>query len=249
MNVPKRLWAAAVFLAGSDARARRVRPERFDGLAWPTMLLGLLWGLVLVGLWDGVFRLTFRRRLDWVPSAALCAAAMVLGPGRRAVLALLFVDGPRFDRPRLRWLRWAAPAGLALIVGVVLNYSVTWRALWPRPLYRALLLMPLWGAWGTFAVGKFLRLDEDTAEATRRFLGGISPVTTAAAYFLPLAASLLSLDFAYPWHFVPPAAATAAALGGGAGLIRLRGRLCREALLAAGMLAQLAFLLAYYLVV
>jgi hypothetical protein len=223
------------------------------------MLVGGLWGLAMIGVWDVTFRLTWERLMNWVLPAAACAAATVLGAYRNGFLALL----ESAPLPRA-WLKWPALAVLAVGFGFVLNYAVRywdphWPAqqispaiiwLWPRTLYGALLLGPIWGSWAMLALPQFHRPDDSTDPHTRALARKTGPLATAVYLAVPLAGSFVYLMFLSPvLRFVPPAAALLAALGGGTLLVRLRGRLCREALLAANALTQSAFLLAYLVVV
>ncbi len=156
-----------------------------------------------------------------------------------------------------KWRAGLALAGVTVGLAVMLNASVhniqdwstrlpqAWAWLWPRDLYRVLLLTPLWGAWSMLALGQFHRPTERCDAAARHFARSIGPLAAAAWLVAPLAGSLVYLSFLFPWHFVPPAGALAAALGGGAALVRLGGGLSRRALLASNFLTQLAFLGAY----
>jgi hypothetical protein len=176
----------------------------------------------------------------------------MLGPYRQAALALA-----QALTGRRRLLRWTGllvlTAGLAAILNAAVSSSPYWpvqlagRWAWlsPGALYRLLLLAPVWGAWSMLALGQFHRPGQDCDAPAREFSGSVGPVTVAVALLLPLTGSLVMLNFLYPAHFVPPAAALAAALGGGTGIIRLTGGPDRRALLATNLLTQFGFLLAY----
>ncbi|KPK79432.1 MAG: hypothetical protein AMJ81_13265, partial [Phycisphaerae bacterium SM23_33] len=106
-----------VFVSGSRRQLRRRAPEGFAPLAGRLMLLGIAWGLVVVGLWELTFRFTTRARLvGWVVPACVCAAATVFGPYRPGCLSLARtltgIKPPRW----LRLLRW--PVFLALTGGL-----------------------------------------------------------------------------------------------------------------------------------
>lgn len=286
--------SALLFLAASPRRLARHGSRRFERLGAVTMLLGLVWGLVLIALWDVIFPPAWRHSLNWVMPAAACAVAMVAGPHRRAAMALIetaagrrpwqrriveaaFTAGvsaivdlialarkpawaARLARrwPAMRqWKGWLGLATLAAGIGAILNHAVrvdpdwptrlpqAWAWLWPRALYRVLLLTPVWGAWSMLALGQFHRPSARTDAPARHFAAGVSPLATAAWLAVPLAGSLIYLNFLFPWHFLPPVAAMLAALGGGTLIVRLRGGLSRAALLATNFLTQLAFLIAY----
>ena len=156
-----------------------------------------------------------------------------------------------------RWEQWLWLATLGASVAAILNHAVrmdpdwptrlpqSWAWLWPRALYRVLLLTPVWGAWSMLALGQFHRPSAGTDAAARHFALGVGPLTTAAWLAVPLAGSLIYLNFLFPWHFLPPVVALLAALGGGTLIVRLRGGLSRGALLATNFLTQVAFLVAY----
>jgi hypothetical protein len=108
-----------------------------------------------------------------------------------------------------------------------------------------LLLTPVWGAWAMLALGQFHRPTPETDPPTRHFAGSVGPLATAGYLLVPLAGSLIYLNFLYPWHFIPPASALLGALAGGALMVRLRGGLRREAVLATNFLTQLFFLAGY----
>ena len=252
-----RIAHALLYLSGSRRRLEAAPPERFAKAAVPLVLLALAWGLALVGAWDLAYHLTWARRLDWVVPSVLCGAAIVFGLYRPAAGALLETVLPK------RWrLTWPALAALAVLVALMINDAVrfwdpdwptdlpaAWQWLWPRALYRAMLLMPLWGLWGMLATGQFHRPGRRTDAPTRRLAETAGPLTAAMTLALPLAGSFIYLTFlSPPMRFAPPAAAVLAALGGGAAFCRLKGGLCREALLATNLLTQLAFLGAYMVV-
>jgi hypothetical protein len=123
-----------------------------------------------------------------------------------------------------------------------------WAWLWPKAIHRVLLLTPLWGSWSMLALGLFPRPRADADACTLQFAGSIGPLAAAAYLLAPLGGSVVYLNFLYPWHFVPPAAALLGALGAGTLLVRLAGSLDRSALLATNVLTQLAFLAGYLLV-
>ncbi len=218
------------------------------------MLLGAAWGLILVGVWELTYRLTWARLFHWVVPAAACAAATAGVAYRQGFLALTeTVAGRR------RWLSWAALPAAAAAWAAILNYAVRyWNPdwptqlppaaawLWPRALYRAMLLAPVWGSWAMLVLPQFHRPDAGTDAHTRALAEKTSPLSAAAYLAVPLAGSFVYLMFLWPpFRFLPPAAAVLAAVGAGSVIVRVRGGLCREALLAANVVTQAGFLLAY----
>lgn len=257
MRFPRRLAAAAVFLAGSQRRLERLAPARFANIGGYLMLLAVVWGLVLVGLWEAAYRATFAWLLNWVVPACVCAGATVLGPYRQACLSLgdtVALRGPR---------RWHGPVRCVTLLGLTAAFwalghalgwkepdwptqlSPRWAWLWPKAMYRVLLLTPVWGAWSMLVTGNFHRPTDRTDPPTRHFAATTAPVVSALAMLVPLAATFAYLLFLRPaLRFVPPAAGLLGALGGGAAVVRLRGGLDRQGLLAINIVTQLAFLTA-----
>ena len=217
------------------------------------MLLAMAWGLALVVIWDRAYH-AFHHRLDWVIPSVLCSAAIVLGPFQQSAKSLLETFAPR-----RWWIIWPARAALVVAIAYALNYAVRywdpdwptqlspqWTWLWPRALYRVILLAPLWGVWSMPAIGQFRRPTDGTDAATRHLIVTAGPLTTAMALALPLAGTFIFLMFLPPaMRFIPPAAAIAAGIGGGGVICRIRGAICRDALLATNLLTQLAFIAAY----
>ena len=163
-----------------------------------------------------------------------------------------------------RWAglkQWRQLGGLATMtigLAVMLNYSFRlseadwptrlgpgWASLWPRAMYRVLVLAPLWGSWAMRALGQVHRPVQTGDRASRHFAGSIGPVAAAAYLLAPLAGSLICLTFLSPWHFVPAGSAMLGALGGGTAMVHLAGRPCRRVLLATNLLTQLCFLIGY----
>ncbi len=256
----KRIISAFWLLWLPASKLKRHPPERFARTGGAVMLLGLAWGGLLAALWDLSFRLTWPALLNWVVPAVVCAAAMTLGPYRLAAASLLEAAIGRQASPASAppWVRWVALGTLTALVALGLNYAVrwwdpdwpthlpqSWAWLWPRALYRMLILAPVWGSWSMLGLVQFHRPGPVTDAPTRQFAASVGPLAAAGYLMGPLAGSLIYMNFLYPWHFLPAAAALAAGLGGGTALVRLRGGLCREAMLATNFLTQLLFLLAY----
>jgi len=313
VRIARRIVNALLYLTASPRHLADRDAEQFECLGWAMLLLAGLWGLLLVGVWDLAYHLSWPRRLDWIVPSGLCGAAIVLGACRRgasAVIAAIPALPMRRAWPSVllaglgwafvpvallqtacRWgwphgLGWLIPAALcaaalalrpggrgpivtalALTLGAVgvaaaINYAVRywdpdwptqlpqpWAWLWPRALYRVLILMPVWGAWALLALGRFRPPGDLTDAPTRRLVETTGPVRAAAMLAVPLAGTLVGLMFLRPaMRFVPPAGAVLAGLAGGAILARRRGHLGREVLLGANLLAQMGFLGGYLLV-
>jgi len=248
MPVLVRLAAAVAFITGIGRRVVRRAPGGRS-----IMLAGLLSGLAMAGLWDLGYRLTWER-YTWVLPSVLCGLATVAVAYRGAFEAVLAGIGLR------GWLKWPGLVGMAAAWAYCVNEAVRYWGpdwpvqpispamiwLWPRALYRVLLLGPVWGSWAMLALPQFHRPNDRTDPHTRALAGKTGPLAAAVCLAVPLAGTFIYLMFLpQPLRFVPPAAAVAAALGGGSLAVLAFGGLCRRALLAANALTQSAFLLAY----
>lgn len=251
-----------LFLTASERRVQRSDPKRFSQPACATMLLSIAFGLILVGSWNTAYHVMWVLRRDlldyWAAfSSAVCGLIVVFVLYRQSAAALI---EPVTGKNRL--VRWIGLAILAVGVSAILNYSFRqwypdrptqlpqqWRWLWPCPICRVLLLTPVWGAWSMVVLGQFHRPGERTDPPAKYFAETVSPIVSAVCLSIPLAGSLLFLNFMSPWrHFIPPAAAVATALGIGTLIVRRRGQISRKTLLATNFVTQLGFLVAYLIV-
>jgi len=241
-----------MLLTACDERLSGELPARFT-YAWAELLvLSTCWGLASVGIWSVVWGL-FGGPFGLVLPAATVAGAFVLWPFRRASAALVETLLPAES---------AARAFGAAVLVVLLTLALMslqpydyrrdahlpdWIA-WFRPwikLYRVLLLMPLWGAWAMLITPQFTRPKADTEPAVAAFARGCGPLAAAAVMAALLAATITYFNF-LPWEQVGiSGAAVIAATAGGVLCCQATGGLNRRALLAANVLTQLAFLLAY----
>lgn len=254
----KRIISALLFLTASERRLQGSDPQRFAHLAAPMMLLSIVFGVILAGLWDLTSHVTWvvwSGMLNyWVVSSLVCGLAIVFGFYRRSASALI-----ESAAGRSRLGQWIGLVLLSAAVAVILHYAFRqsnpdwptqlprqWGWLWPRPLCRVLLLSPVWGAWSMIVLVQFRQPDERTDPPASRFAKTVSPLSSAICLAVPLAGSLIFLNFLYPWrHFIPPASAVATALVAGTLIVRRRGRLSRKTLLATNFMTQLGFLTAY----
>ncbi len=250
MGLARRFRGVWRYLTASRRRLEAAAPEELDSPVLPLAILSVGWGLVTLGIWEAVWRLTWPHLLHWIYPAAACAAALVLGPYRRACVSLARSLAPRGWR--WRHLCWPALGVWAFACYHSLGWKTedwpsqlaSWLAwLWPRAMYRVVLLAPLWGAWAMLVTVLYHRPTPATDAPTRRFARGVSATATAAALATPLAATLVGLMYVSPaLRFLPPAAAVVAAAVGGWLLVRRHGGLCREVLLGCNVLTQLVFL-------
>lgn len=254
----KRIISALLFLTASEQSLQRSDPGRFARLGGAIMLLSIAVGVVLAGMWNLTSHVTWvfwSGMLNyWVVSSLVCGSAIVFGFYRQSASVLI---ESAVGRSRLGL--WVGPVLLAAGVAVILYYAFRqsnpdwptqlprqWGWLWPRPLCRVLILSPVWGAWSMIVLVQFHRPDERTDPPTRRFAETVSPFRSAVCLAVPLAGTLIFLNFLHPWrHFIPPASAVATALAAGTLIVRRRGMMSRKTLLATNLLTQLGFLAAY----
>ncbi len=241
-----------MLLTASDERLSAGPAERFRFAWFSLMVLSLLCGVLLVNVWGLTWMLFGDFGVVIVPGLAT-AAVFLLWPFRRTSAALTELLGGRDATSRSIV---AALLVVALVLGFVrMDSSVVysepslpgWIA-WARPhhpLYRVLLLMPLWGGWSMLIVGQFSRPGERTEPAVRSFVKGCGPAAAAGCMGVVLAATILYFSF-LPWTQLSiSGAAIVAAIAGGLVLTRLAGGIRRTSLLATNVLTQLAFLFAY----
>ncbi len=236
--------------AGDEAIAAEP-PERFR-LAWlEIMAISLGWGACAPELYSwtwGSFAsptgLTFvpvaivlAVGMGWLYLRSVLALAEVLGgegPGRSVAAAVIVAiwtlflldlkaydpDFPYYLPHMLQWLR-------------------------PRMMFRALLLAPLWGGWAMLITCQFCKPGERTSAPVAAFARGCGPLTATAVLAVLLPVTVLYFNH-LPWTQLGISATAVIVAGaGGAVLCRIRGGLCRRALLAANMLTQMGFMLAY----
>lgn len=247
-----RLWHhPAVLFHFAEAERLAEIPSARLGRTWIGLLAtGFLWGLACLGLWHGSnWMFGQSTGLFLLPNLLVTAAALAGMHRRGAVLLIRAAAGEKGEIVALTTVLLAMG-----FWGCLLEFSPAWYLTepslpywlaWIRPdskLDRLLLLMPLWGAWSMLILPQFHRPSaEDPALCA--IVRGAGPLTAAAVMGGLLAASIGS--FAYlPWtQLTIPAAAVLAALLGGTWLVRRRGGLDRDVLLATNLLTQCAVLL------
>ncbi|MFO0973389.1 MAG: adenosylcobinamide-GDP ribazoletransferase [Phycisphaerae bacterium] len=126
-----------------------------------------------------------------------------------------------------------------------------WRSkfnwLYPRPIYRHLLLAPLWGRWGVLLAACLGRTARRTDATTQAFCRAASPARLLRHSILPV--SLTCIYFSRERNFLIGAVIGLAVLAcsylASVTLARRLGGQSRTTLLATGQIAQLAFLALY----
>ena len=243
----RRLPGWMLLSAGDDLLAAEP-PERFARAWWQLMLVSFGWGLALTWVWGAAWAL-FRDVEGLLVRPALAAtAALALGPLRRAIAAGAEMLGGAEGAAALLVMTLAG-----CLLGLDANFysfepPLPWWLAWVRPpakLYRVLMLMPLWGGWSMLVVAQLCRPNERTEPAVAAFARGCGPVATAACMGALLAATIQYFNY-LPWRqLCISGAAAASAIVGGLVLCRICGGLRRKALLAANLLTQIVFALAY----
>jgi hypothetical protein len=245
---------AYMLLTAGDAPLSAEPPRRFHRAWMELMGISLLWGVILVNLW-GVAWSVFRDYEPLVMPAMATSGLFCLWPFRRGIAALADFLAPQEATTR-------SVAASAIVLVVALSFlglkpdwhrweftRLPWWIAWLQPdakLYRVLLLMPLWGAWSMLITVKFCRPDERTEPQVSAFARGCGAPAAAGCMAVLLGASIAYFHHLGVGSQVAIFAVTVlAAIGGGAGLSRAAGGPCRQVLLAANVLTQIAFILAY----
>lgn len=236
--------------AGDDALA--AEPAGRFARAWGgLMLLGLAWGAATAAVWAwSGWLFGWYSGMPLMPTAAVLAAVTLwmyrrslgalsdmLGGARRAhAVTVTLVAVMALCLLGLRgWNEDSLPRDLPQLL----------RHVYPRASYRALVLMPMWGAWAMLITAQFRRPDDRTEAAVAAFARGCGPLAAAGCMGVLLAITIRQFNY-LPWSQLSiPAVAVAAAIAGGLAACRIAGGLTRSALLAVNFLTQLAFLLAY----
>jgi len=242
-----------MLLTASDERLAQAPPGRF-AFAWVGLLsASLAWGALTTVLWGAAwFVFTEPAGVLFTP-VAVTAAAILLGPFRRAAVALAEALVPRDATARALAVSVVAAVLILALLGVRThqyhseNLLPGWLA-WVRPVgepHRVLLLMPLWGGWAMLIAGQLARVNEQTEPAVRAFVRGCGPVSAAGSMALPAALTWLEFQFLSGWEWTIAGTAALVGILAGGLLPRLTGGLKRRSLLAVNLATQLAFLLAY----
>lgn len=242
-----------MLLTADDDRLSAEPPARFHWAWAELVLLSAAWGVGIAGLWElcvNVFG-WYSADFPFVPTAAVLAVT-VLWMYRRALTATAEMLGGCDPAGRS-----AASALLVVVLAMILLGLRSWQPDWPvnmhpwlrwlrpRTMYRALVLAPVWGAWAMLITPQFRRPGAGTEPQVAAFAGGCGPFAAAVCMAAPLAGSIVYFNH-MPWTQLGiSATAVLTALAGGQILCATGGGLTRRNLLAANLLTQIAFLLAY----
>lgn len=222
--------------------------------SWPWVMgLSLAWSLIQLGLWHAAWAVFGYYNDVPLMSVALVLSVAVLGPYRRAVPAigrLAASDGDRAGQAPV-----IAALSVILLALMLLGLKgfqpdwphhlpPQWQWLRPRPMFRALLLGPLWGGWAMLIVPQFRRPGPRSEPAVAAFVAGCGPLVATGVLVALAAATTVYFNYLSWWQLTIPATTILAATAGGTWLMRRSG-LCRDGLLAANWLTQIAFYAAY----
>lgn len=185
-----------------------------DRLVWPIVPLGLAFGL----LWVGSFRAAWRifgevGSLRLIPSLALVVLIALFSGRSMLRAAMRLVESPRATK--LTDVR-GTPVGeksLMLLILILLGYFVLilsiqefrgfwpaaddWRSwfnwMYPRPIYRPLLLSPMWGHWGMLVALCSGRTAPDADPLTRAYSRDLNAWKLVVHSVLPLGLTCIYL--------------------------------------------------------
>ena len=241
-----------MLLTAGDEQLSSELTGRFT-YAWAGLLiLALGWGLGSAGIWAVAWKL-FGEPVGRLMPAVAVAVVFGLWLFRRALTGMAEI------------LFASSSTGRSMIVSsFILILTVTLLSLqpdyyradsplpaiisWFRPwvkIYRVLILMPLWGIWATLVTPQFCRPTAETEPALVAFSRGCGPLAVTAVMGLLLAVTITYFNF-LPWEQLAVSAVTVfGAITAGVIFCRLTGGLTRKAMLAANVLTQLIFALAY----
>ncbi len=237
-----------MLLTAGDEELSAERPERFTR-AWAELLiLSLAWGMAQLGIWAGLWPVFGQKVLP----AVLVGAFWLLWPGRCiAAGAAEFLGGRNVTNRAIAASVWA----IVLVVCLAM-LEQTWRRdsplpdflAWFRPdekIYRPLILMPLWGCWAMLITPQFCKPTDRCEPAVAAFAAGCGALVATAVMGLLLAITITYFNYMVWEQLSISGVAIGAGIISGILCCRLRGGLCRAALLAANAATQMAFLLAY----
>lgn len=264
---------AALRLLFPLPRRRPVKAAGGIGLAFHWVVpIGLLVGFAWVGVFKGAWRIYGEAgNMRVIPAlavvlleATLTGPLLILGLARTVGL----LTGPRSLRPESTDpLTPLSPVGTlalclillgqwVLIVSVPIatgwwpspdDWRYPLRHMYPAPLYRPLLLAPLWGRWGILLAATIGRCASHADAETRQFCEAMLPGRLLAHSLLPftLTSVYLSRDGNLLIGVVLGLILFALTYLSGVLMARRGGGQTRQTIFASGQIAQLAFLALY----
>lgn len=259
--------AALGYVLADDPTSFRADPQ-LEPRTWPLVPLGLGLGL----LWVGTFRATWRlfgevSNLRLIPSFAVVVVfALVTG---RSMLraAMRLAESPRFPGCAENQPTPIRETSLVLVTLFLLGLFVfvlsiqelrgwwpatdDWRSwfnwMYPRPIYRPLILAPLWGQWGIIVALCTGRVAPTADSLTRTYNHDLSAFKLVVHSALPLGLSCIYLTREGRYFTGPMIAALLLALTilFSTVVANLRRGQSRTTILSTGLFAQFMFIVLY----
>ncbi|MHC4294120.1 MAG: hypothetical protein ACYSTL_00875 [Planctomycetota bacterium] len=241
-----------MLLSASDERLSRESPARFRD-SWVGVLgFSLAWSLLALGLWAVAWKV-FGEPFGRILPAVLLTAVFALWSFRESLKSLAEIMFPNDTTSRA-----AVVSIFVLILTCALlslppdfykrDPELPKFIAWFRPhakIHRIIILAPLWGAWAMLITPQFRRPDDRTEPFVAAFARGFGPLAAAAVMGLLLGTTITYLNF-LPWEqLIVSGLTVVGAIAAGLICCRLTGGLTRRALLAANIITQLVFILAY----
>ena len=249
--------ASYMFLTAGDEQLASQPPERFARVWWGLMLLSLVWGVAAAALYGLAWQIFDDYTGMPLMPAALVTALWVTWPYRRAVTALAkSMCGGEETRD-------SSPVEAAAIVVIMamamLGFrdmrhgqdptNLDWYLCWvPPTMFRPLILAPIWGAWAMLIAPKLCKPAPQTQTAAASMIRGCGSPTMAGCMAVLVTVTMFAFNM-IQWQVTVPAATILAAVVGGTVLCRQAGGPTRNALLAANLLTQIVFFLAYLAII
>jgi len=242
---------AYLFMTASDEQLAAEPAERFEHLWLGLMALSLAWGLISTGLYTAAWVIFG----DYFGIPLMPVAAVVGGMGLWLYCRSFTALGQTLAKDPPAAALASALAAILLALGLLglrgwtpdYAQSLPPALMWlrPRPLYRPLLLGPLWGAWAMLIVAQLFKGRVESSPAIAALRSGCGPLKTSALLAALLAWTVYYFNY-LPWTQLSiSAAAVGGALLGGWALAGRRGGVDRQTLLAVNLLTQIVFMTAY----
>jgi hypothetical protein len=244
--------AAWLVLFGTDGQVKTLDGKRLRW-AWLWVLLWSLgWGIAAAVVYAAAWALFGDPVGDvrLLPALAV-TAALSMGPYRTAVRALARSLSPRDATGRavaavVLVLTWTAAITMLMLDSYRTSTGLAGWLTFLGPgtkIYLVLSLMPLWGGWATLITPQFCRPGPDDSEPVANFARSCHPLAAALAMAVLLWLTATCFNWMNLGGLAVGMAAVVAAVS--SGLALCGGRLSRRALLAANVVTQVVFVLAY----
>jgi len=228
---------------------------------------GLLIGLAWVGTFRGAWRI-----FGDLGGLRLLPAVTILGLDAALLSRCLFLamascaSGARENQERQNAQSITHGAVIVLVVVLISEFAVVlslphlpgwwpashdWRSwfnwMYPYPLYRPLLLAPLWGRWGMLVALGMGRAATDADPLTRGYVRATRPVHLLVQSVLPVALTTIYCSRSGNFVTGPMIAIIILVVSVLFATVAThrRGGQSRATVLATGLVAQLAFLMVY----